>query len=72
MSRPLKDPKAKTEKTVNQMIGKFRILRNIADGGHLTVQQSSRIVAAINNESVKLVEAVKGYEKQPERKPFKL
>ena len=72
MSRPIIDPKGKAEKTVNQIIGKFRILRNMAEGGHITPEQFDRIEVAINMEAVKLKETVKGYKKQAERKPFKL
>jgi hypothetical protein len=72
MSRPLKDPKGKAEKTVNQLLGKFRILRGMADGGHITMDMFEKIEVAVNVESMKLKDAVKGYRKQAERKPFKL
>lgn len=72
MSRPYKDPVEKAEKTVNQILGKFRILRRMAESGHLNAKQYDKIEVAVTEESAKLMRAIKNYKEPVAKKPFKL
>lgn len=72
MGRPIKDPKGKIETTVTQILKKLGVLRDMAENGYISLDDIEQISKAIDDRSVKIVEAIKFHEDKKERTPFKL
>lgn len=73
MSRPLKDPKGKTEKIVNAVLKSLRKLQQIALGGYLSEEDAKIIDVAIQPEIKKIHSKVKLKKSLNDKdNPFKL